>query len=85
MIVALFVAAFLALLVYATFRGPRFRVQICMAYQGRSACKTVTAKNERAALRSGTENACADIASGVSDTMRCEQSDPQSVRWLSRP
>jgi hypothetical protein len=56
-----------------------------MAYQDRSACKTVSAKSEEAALRSGAENACADIASGVTDTMRCEQSEPQSVRWLARP
>jgi hypothetical protein len=56
-----------------------------MAYQGRSACKTVSAKEEANALRSGTENACADIASGVTDTMRCQQTPPQRVRWLERP
>jgi hypothetical protein len=56
-----------------------------MAYQGRSSCKTVSAKSEEAALRSGADNACADVASGVTDTMRCEQSEPRSVRWLARP
>jgi hypothetical protein len=56
-----------------------------MAYQGRSACRTVKAKSEQGAVRSGTENACADIASGVTDTMRCVESQPQSVKWLSRP
>jgi len=80
-----FVAAVIALIVYSTLSGPRYRLQICMAYQGRSACKTVSAKSEPAALRSGAENACADIASGVTDTMRCEQAEPQSVKWLERP
>ncbi len=56
-----------------------------MAYEGRSACKTVSAKEEAAALRSATENACADIASGVTDTMRCQQTEPKSVNWLARP
>ncbi|MBV8553778.1 MAG: hypothetical protein JOY54_20960 [Acidobacteriaceae bacterium] len=56
-----------------------------MSYQGRSACRTVSAKSEQAALRAGAENACADIASGVTDTMRCQDSTPQSVRWLERP
>ncbi len=55
-----------------------------MSYQGRSACKTVSAKSEQSALRAGSENACADIASGVTDTMRCEQSEPQNIRWLQR-
>ncbi len=56
-----------------------------MAYQGRSACKTVVAKSEDAGLRSGRENACADISAGVTDTIRCQNSDPQSVKWLARP
>lgn len=83
-IVAIFVVAFLILVGYSTLHGPRFRAQICMAYQGRSACKTVSAKSEQAARRSGAENACADISSGVTDTVRCEQSEPVSVRWLER-
>ena len=77
--------AFLALMAYSTLHGPRYRVEVCMAYQGRSACKTVSAKSEPAALRSAAENACADIASGITDTMRCEQSEPQRVKWLARP
>jgi alkylhydroperoxidase family enzyme len=77
--------AFLALLLYSTLNGPRFRVEVCMAYGGKSACRTVKAKSEAAALRSGVENACADIASGVTDTMQCQRTDPQSVRWLARP
>ncbi len=82
--IALLVAVFVALVAYSTLHGPRYRAEICMAYQGRSTCRTVSAKSEQAALRSGAENACADIASGMTDTMRCDQSQPQSVRWLQR-
>jgi hypothetical protein len=79
------VIAFLALVAYSTLHGPRYRVEACMSYQGRTACKTVSAKSEEAALRSAAENACADIASGVTDSTRCEQTEPQSVKWLERP
>jgi hypothetical protein len=84
-VVAIFVAAFLGLLVYSTLSGPRYRVEVCMAYEGRSACRTVSAKSEPAAIRAGSDNACADIASGVTDTMRCLAAEPKSVRWLHRP
>src|ERR1700728_5165584 len=60
-IITIFVVAFLALVAYSTLHGPRYRVEACMAYQGRTACKTVSAKSEQAALRSAAENACADI------------------------
>jgi hypothetical protein len=84
-IIALVVVAIAVMIVYSTVHGPRYRVEVCMAYQGRSACKKVAAKSEQAALRSGMENACADIASGVTDSMNCTQAQPQRVRWLERP
>jgi len=56
-----------------------------MFFGGRFNCKTVSGRSESAALRGGIENACADIASGVSETMACEGSEPKSVRWLQRP
>jgi len=80
----LFVVGFLALLLYSTLHGRRYRVEVCMTFDGRSACRTVNAKSEPAALRSATENACADISSGVDDTIRCQNTEPKSVRWLKR-
>jgi hypothetical protein len=56
-----------------------------MAFNGQSTCKTVNAKSENAALRSATENACADIASGVDETIRCQNTEPKSVRRLNQP
>jgi hypothetical protein len=84
-VIAVVVIAIAVLIVYSTVHGPRYRVEVCMAYQGRSACKKVAAKSEEAALRSGMENACADIASGVTDSMNCTQTQPQRVTWLARP
>jgi hypothetical protein len=55
-----------------------------MAFNGQSICKTVSAKSEAFALRGAKENACADISSGVDDTIRCQNSEPQSVKWLKK-
>ncbi|MBV8833530.1 MAG: hypothetical protein JO108_30395 [Acidobacteriaceae bacterium] len=76
---------FVALLAYSTLHGPRYRAEICMSFNGRTNCRTVTAKSEAAALRAGAENACADLTSGVTNTMECVASQPQSIRWLQRP
>jgi hypothetical protein len=83
--IALFVVALIALIAYSTLHGPRYRVEVCMTYQGRSSCRTVAAKSEEAAVRSGRENACADISSGVTDTIHCQNTEPVSVKWLARP
>lgn len=70
---------------YSTLHGPRFKVEVCMTFNGQTVCKTVNAKSEAAALRTGAENACADISSGVDDTIRCQNTEPKSVKWLQRP
>ena len=83
--IAVFILIVIGLIAYSTIGGKRYRAEICMVYQGRSACKTVTGKSETSVLRGGISNACADIASGVTQTMGCEQTQPQSVKWLQRP
>jgi hypothetical protein len=85
LVIALFVIVFIALVAYSTFHGPRYRVEICMEMNGQSACKTVSGKSEEAAMRAGITNACADIVSGVTDTIRCEQLQPKRLTWLQRP
>jgi len=85
LVIALFVVGFLSLLLYSTLHGKRYRVEVCVTFNGQSTCKTVNAKSEQAAVRSATENACADIASGVDDTIRCQNIDTKTVKWLQRP
>ena len=84
-IIAVFVAAVAALIAFSTLGGSRYRVEACMFFNGRFNCKTVSGRSETGALRGAIQNACADIASGVTDTMGCEGSEPRSVRWLQRP
>ncbi len=83
--IAVFIAIVIALIAYSTLAGKQYRAQVCMVYQGRTACKTVIGKSETATLRGGISNACADIAAGVTETMGCEQTQPASVKWLQRP
>jgi AhpD family alkylhydroperoxidase len=78
-----FVVAVLAVLVVTTMGTNRYRCEVCISFHDRSACRTAGASSEAQALRAATENACAQIASGVTDSMACENTPPQSVKWLS--
>ncbi|HLJ14650.1 MAG TPA: hypothetical protein VKV15_09155 [Bryobacteraceae bacterium] len=84
-IIGLFI--FLAIagyIVYSTLTATRHRVNVCMTFNGRTECRTAAGTTRDFALRSAVTNACALIASGVTDTVRCEQSQPVSVKWLDR-
>lgn len=77
--------AFLGLIAYSTLSGFEYRVKACMTFKGQTVCKTVKGKSEKGALETAVTGACADIASGVTDTINCTQSQPSSVEWLMRP
>ena len=79
-----FVVVFLAVLVYTTMGTSKYRCEVCILFRGRQACRTAGASTEAQAQRTATENACADLASGVTDSMACENTQPVSVIWLTR-
>jgi hypothetical protein len=79
LIAVAFVAIFLAFVVFTTFHGDRVRVEVCMAFRGHSDCRTASAPNRQEAVRTAVTNACAQLASGVTDSMQCENTPPESI------
>ena len=67
--------------VLSTFQGERVRVEVCIVYEGRRDCRTASASNRQEALRTATMNACAQLASGVIESNKCETTPPESVVW----
>ena len=77
-----FVVAVLAMIIYMTFSlGSRVRGEICMEFNGRTACKTVSGDTQQHVLQTGVSNACAEISTGVTDSINCEHTNPKSVTW----
>jgi len=76
-----FVAVFLFALVYSTFQGERIGVEVCMVFRGNRDCRKASAKTREDALRTAITNACAQLASGVTDSGQCENTPPESVKW----
>jgi hypothetical protein len=79
-----FIAVVIGVIVYSTIRlaENRVSVEVCMQFNGATSCRTASGQTRDLALRAATENACALIASGVTDSQACTRSEPVSVRWL---
>jgi hypothetical protein len=80
----LFLALVLGVIVYSSMTLAEFRVEVCMEYQGRTSCRKASGKTETDTLRAAINNACGDIASGVTDTISCQNTQPKSMIWLER-
>ncbi len=77
-----FVALVLVFLIYSSMHIAKYRVEVCVAFNGRNECRIASADTQDHALRSAQSNACAFMVSGVTDTMQCEHANPVSVKWL---
>ena len=65
-------------IVYTSFRAGGVRCRVCIEFGGGQACRAVDGATEREALAAARTNACALLASGVTNTMACERTEPTS-------
>ena len=78
----LFLAAVLGVIIYSSLSmGRRVRAEVCVDYQGRTACKTVSGDTQQHVVQTAVSGACAEIAGGVTDTIACEHTTPKSIAW----
>jgi hypothetical protein len=68
-----------AYVVYSSFQVSDFECEVCMTFGGQDTCRTVTGKTEEEGLRTGIDNACALLASGVTETLRCQRTMPRKA------
>lgn len=77
------VVIFIGLLVYLSLGQGQVRVEVCVEYRGQQNCRTAAGPTEEQAIRTAVDNACATIASGMTESMTCGRMPPVSVRRLN--
>jgi len=80
--IALAAVIFIAAVVYSTLGMRKNRVEVCMEFNGRTACRTAAGETPERARRAAVDNACALISSGVGDSIACQNRTPVSVKNL---
>jgi hypothetical protein len=77
-----FVGAVLAFIGFSSFHQERVTCRVCVTFNGRQDCRTASAANRQEAERTAVSNACGLLASGVTESIKCENTKPDSVNWL---
>jgi len=72
-----------AVVVYSSFHVSEYECEVCITFEGRDACRTVKGATEADSLRGAVDNTCAQLASGVTDTMRCTRTQPTKAQCRS--
>ncbi len=66
-----------AFVIYSSFQVSDFECEVCMAFGGGEVCRKATGTSEAEGLRTATDNACALLASGMTESIRCQRTAPQ--------
>jgi hypothetical protein len=78
----IFVLVVLAVIVYSSFHLTAYGVEVCMNFNGRTACSTAKAASKEDALQNAMSTACGQIAFGVTDSIACSRTEPAKETWL---
>ncbi|MBZ5578890.1 MAG: hypothetical protein LAP40_20205 [Acidobacteriia bacterium] len=77
-----FAVVVVGFVILSTVGQNRVSCRACITFNGRQDCRTASAPTQQEAVRAAVSNACALLASGVSESTRCENTQPDSVDWL---
>ncbi len=67
----LLAAATLALVVFGVLSSFAHECEVCVTFHGRTACRRAAGSTAEEALRTAQDNACAFVASGMTETVGC--------------
>jgi hypothetical protein len=79
------IVGMIAFVVASSLRVGGVRCEVCIAFGGREACRAVDGDSEHDALEAARTNACALLASGVTDSMACARTTPSRSDCRARP
>jgi hypothetical protein len=79
--VALLLLGGLALIVYSSMGLAQVTGEICITYNGRTACRVASGTDEAEAIRTAADMACSMLASGMTDRINCQSTKPSRITW----
>jgi hypothetical protein len=68
-----------AVIVLALSSAYRESCEVCVTFHGRSQCRGAYGQTREEAIRTATDNACAFLAAGMTDSIECQNTPPDRV------
>jgi hypothetical protein len=82
-VTAICLAGTIAVVVVSSLTIGSVRCEVCIEFRGRRECRAVDGNDEAEARAAAVTNACALLASGVTDTVACQNTPPTDVHCAS--
>ena len=73
---AVFLALFIGFVVARSLRVHKIECEVCITYDGEQQCRKASSDTREIALQSATTAACATLAGGMTESIRCQNTPP---------
>lgn len=79
-LLAVVFAAVVGYILFSPMQLGKVSCEVCMEFDGQKACRTARGPSRDEATATARDNACAQVAFGREDSIRCGNTEPASVR-----
>ena len=76
------VVAILSVLTYSSMQLSKAMCRVCVTYKGQTNCATASGTSRKEAMGTATTTACGLISGGVTGSIQCGNTPPDSIEWL---
>ena len=80
----IFLVLFIGGVVYYSTTVSRFECEVCLTFQGETACRTAASGTKEASVESAVTSACGTLAGGMTESIRCQHTPPDRVTCQGR-
>jgi hypothetical protein len=84
LIAILFGLLVLGVLIYSSMNLQQYSCEVCVTYQGQTNCSTAAGTSAEEATRTASDVACAPISNGMTESIQCSNTPPDSVNCVQR-
>ncbi len=74
-----FLALLVGVVVYRSMTIAQHECDVCITFQNEQVCRTAASGDRKAAIESAVTSACGTLASGMTNSIRCQNTTPDSV------
>jgi hypothetical protein len=79
-----FLVLFAGVVLYLSMTIPQHECEVCLTFQGQTVCRTAASGTREASVESATTSACGTLASGMTESIRCQNTPPDRVTCRGR-
>ena len=71
-----FLLLLLGVVLYRSMAIVTYECEVCVTFQGETVCRTAASGTREASIESAVTSACGTLASGMTDSIRCQNTSP---------